>query len=294
MNWQPSSILTARNFYECLQVSHQASSAEVTRAFRQLAKQYHPDLAPKWFGDGTLFRRLREAYETLSNPAKREVYDASLARRKTIHGTVDGGSRANSPFSQNANRTWCRPSTPVYSHCPDLDLSVTISIPWRKGFEGGLQKVRLTGLADGGRPLRTNFIAVRIPENCPSGHEVQVPLHGRMERSRLRAGHLSVTIEYQEEEGFRFSGQHLHTVLEMSPWDTALGGMFSVDSPVGPIEFKVPPGCRHLQSIRVPGVGLPQPNGARGDLIVCVRIMVPAAQTDEQKRLWAALKRAHE
>lgn len=294
MNWNASSILTAKNFYECLQISREASSDEVTRAFRQLAKQCHPDQAPKWIQSGALFRRLREAYETLSNPTKREIYDADLAKRQSILGTVERGARSKSHFSQGTKRTWHPSKTATYAHSSDLDMTAKISIPWGKGVHGGVQKIRLTRPHDGGHPLRTDFISVPVPAGCPIGHHIRVPLHGRVEKIRHRAGHLHLKVEYQQDSRFRIVGPHLHTFFEINPWDSALGGLFAVDSPLGPINFQVSPGARHLQSIRVPGVGLPQEGGQRGDLFVCLKTRAIAPQTVEQKHLWAALKKAHE
>ncbi|MFP4156864.1 MAG: DnaJ C-terminal domain-containing protein [Opitutales bacterium] len=294
MNRQPSTLFAASDFYECLQVTRDASASEVTRAFRQLAKQYHPDLAPKWVSGGALFHRLRQAYETLSNPVKRQVYDETLARQQSLRRPGSGAkARSSAGFSSPQARATSRPASANFAHAADFDLSARISIPWEKGLAGGLQKVRLQAPNHSKQPLRANFVVVQVPKNCPEGHQVQVPFYGRVERARMRAGHLNIRIEYRRDNRFKPLGGNLHTVCELDPWDAALGGRFSVDSPVGPLSFQVPAGTRHLHSLRVPGLGLPRQGGHRGDVVVCIKIRARAAETAEQKRLWAALKQAH-
>lgn len=294
MNRQPSTIFAASDFYECLQVARDASASEVTRAFRELAKQYHPDLAPKWVSGGALFHRLRQAYETLSNPAKRQVYDETLARQQSLRSRAGGvRARTSTGFGSQKTQSPRRSASANFVHLAEFDLSASIAIPWEKGLGGGLQKVRLQAPNHGKHPLRTNFVVVQVPKNCPAGHRVQVPFYGRVERARMRAGHLNIKIEYQQDDRFKPLGSNLHTVAELNPWDVALGGVFSVHSPAGPISFQVPAGTRHLHSVRVAGAGLPEKNGHRGDLIVCIKVRAVAAETAEQKRLWEALKKAH-
>jgi curved DNA-binding protein len=294
MNRQPSTLFAASDFYECLQVTRDASASELTRAFRQLAKQYHPDLAPKWMSGGAFFHRVRQAYETLSNPAKRQVYDETLARQKSLRSRGGGvKARSSAGFSSQQAKPASRSASANFAHAADFDLSARISIPWEKGLTGGLQKVRLQAPNHSKQPLRANFVVVQVPKNCPEGHQVQVPFYGRVERTRMRAGHLNIRIEYRRDSRFKPLGSNLHTACELDPWDAALGGRFSVDSPVGPLSFQVPGGARHLQNIRVPGVGLPGKSGQRGDLVVCIKIRALVAETAEQKRLWAALKQAH-
>jgi len=296
MSGNPASILSARNFYECLQVNREASQDEITRAFRQLAKQCHPDLAPKWISSNALFHRLREAYETLSNPVKKEIYDAGLAKRQAMVGAMHRRARSGAGFSagKTADAGYAKQAeVPAYCHSPDLDMTAKIAIPWSKALSGGLQQVRLSRPSGGDHPLRSCLVSVSIPAACPAGHQIVVALYGRVDRARLRAGHLKIKVNYREDPRFRFVGPHLHTLFELNPWDTALGGSFMLESPLGLIPFEVPAGARHLQSIRVPGAGLPQSEGARGDLVICLKIRPVAADTTEQKRIWQALKKAH-
>lgn len=295
MSWQTSSLPTSRTFYDCLQVSHQASPDELTRAFRRLAKKYHPDLAPKWVRDSNLFHGLREAYEALSDPERRRRYDETLAKRKPQSFTKHPRPAAASPQSTARPGAWqAAGRAGQYRHHVAYDVSVVIQITLKKAILGGMQKVRLKRPADGGLPLRADFVTIRLPACCPSGHSLEVPYYGRTNRSLFRAGHLKVKVEYQKDTKLRQNGADLHTVLELNPWDTALGGRHFVASPEGPVLCEIPAGTRHWQSIRVPGLGLPkETGGGRGDLLVCVKIRNVAALTPEQRSLWAALREAH-
>lgn len=294
MNWQTAPLHASGNYYDCLQVSHEATPEELTRAFRRLAKRYHPDLAPKWVRDSRFFHRLREAYEALSDPASRRLYDESLARRN--RQKFGNGLGSAVPKSRPAGRSgpWQGGPRPgQFAHHAAYDVDVVVQISLKKAIRGGMQKVRLKRLADGGCPLRADFVTIHVPALCLRGHRIQVPFYGRTERSRLRAGHLKVKIEYRKDSEFRQIGADLHTILELNPWDTALGGSFPVAGPEGPVLCQIPAGTRHWQSIRIRGVGLPREGGGRGDLMVCVKIRAVAALDPEQRRLWAALRQAH-
>lgn len=294
MKGQSSSFLLAGNFYERLQVPPGASATELTRSFRRLAKQYHPDLAPKWMPDNRMFHSLREAYETLSNPVKRRVYDERLAYRKGIRArSKTEGARAHSPFSHRARPAGVNWRSGQFKHFADFDVTVTIRVPWSRGLAGGVQHVSLKNSPIGSFPLRADFVTLQIPRACPHGHLLRVPFYGRIDRAALRAGHLNVRVEYQLNAAFKRNGIDVQTVFEVPPWDAALGGEFSLRSPAGPVRFRLPSGVRHWQSIRVKAEGLPHASGRRGDLVICVKIVPVAPKNAEQKRLWAALKQAH-
>jgi curved DNA-binding protein len=295
MNRQTATFPTIGNFYESLQLNHGASSTEVTRAFRRLAKQYHPDLAPAWMRDGRFFLRIKEAYETLSDPEKRRTYDQGLARRKfPVSPTATRAPKpATAPFNRAAApRPGAQAASP-FVHSAQLDVAAIVHIPLSLAITGGMQKVRLQKLAHAASPLRADFVMIRVPPLCLRGHRIQVPYHGHSDKSRLRAGHLNLKIEYQLDPDFRQAGVDLHTIYEVNPWDAALGGSFSIKAPGGSVAIQIPAGARHWQTLRVAGAGLPQLGQQRGDLIVCLKLKSVVALDPEQKRLWAALKRAH-
>jgi curved DNA-binding protein len=295
MNWQNSAFITSGNLYERLQVSPSVSAHDLRRAFRRLAKLHHPDLAPDLSHENRNFHSLREAYETLSNPVKRRIYDERLAHGKGLRArSYTASARAKSPFAYRSGRARVNFNASQFIHFADFDVTVTIRVPWSKGLSGGVQHVSLVKSPKGLFPLRADFVVVRLPQACPHGQCIRIPFYGRVDKSALRAGHLNVRVEYQLNATFKRNGIDVHTVFEVPPWDAALGGEFSLRSPAGPVRFELPSGVRHWQSIRVKGEGLPHASGRRGDLVICVKILPVAPTSAEQKRLWAALKQAHE
>lgn len=282
----------ARNHYEMLQVGRNASADELTRAFRKLAKEYHPDVAQQKLTAANAFHRIRESYEVLSNPQKRREYDQRLKRTNGVYGSRAATATAN-PRPRARPRRPQAPRPKPLRHNTSLDLEASISVKLPRIFTGGEQTVFLDKAPVTRHPLRARSVRVQIPPFCVEGSKIEVPLHGRHDPIRSEAGNLYLKVDYAPYENFQIRGSHLYTSISIFPWDAAMGAVIPIESPEGITQFEVPAGTHQWRTFCVQDKGLPQKGGGRGHLYVYVKIQSVSPQNDKQLALWKALKESY-
>lgn len=288
----------ARNHYEMLQVGRNATAAELTRAFRKLAKEYHPDVAQQQFTAATAFHRIRESYEVLSNPEKRREYDLRLTKIRGRAAAPTNGRRATAtrPRPRRAQAPNPRPKPPprTLKHNPALDLEASIPVSLTRIFSGGEQSVDLDKAPGADFPVRSRSVKATIPPLCVEGSWITLPLYGRLNKFRGEAGHLKLKVEYAPYDGFQIRGPHLYTSIMIFPWDAAMGVTIPIKSPEGTTPFEIPAGTHQWRTFCLPGKGLPQQDGGRGNLYIYVKIQSVAARSERQRNLWKALKESYQ
>jgi curved DNA-binding protein len=298
-----------RDFYEILGVSRTADQGEIQRAYRNLARTYHPDVN-KDPGAEERFKEIAEAYNVLSDPEQRRRYDAfgpdfrqvpedvdpdEWARARSYAGAGRGGTgrgggqRVNFGFGGadgididdllggmfgGARRGW--------GPMPGADQEAEIELSVEDAFTGGQRSVTLDG--PGGR--RT--LDVRIPPGVTDGQRIRLAGQGgRGDGSR--PGDLYLIVRLAPHPRYRVEGRDLYVDLPLSPWEAALGASVALDTPGGEAKLKVPPGTSSGRRLRLGGRGLPDPRGRPGDLFAEARVVVPRTLTDEERRLFSEL-----
>ncbi|MFJ6673853.1 DnaJ C-terminal domain-containing protein [Actinosynnema sp. NPDC091369] len=272
-----------RDHYATLGVSRSASQDEIQRAYRALARRHHPDLDPEPGADER-FRAISEAYRVLSDPGRRRRYDAS--RRVSAPGRpgrgpvgdqlwVSAGAGFGTGFGFGVDDLFGGGrSVRGVDHEADLELTV------EEVCRGGRRALTLPG----GRTLR-----VEIPPGVTDGQRIRLPGHGGAGVGRGAAGDLYLVVRVASHDRYRVEGRDVLVELPLTPWEAALGATVGIDAPGGPTEVEVPPGTSSGQRLRLRGQGLPDPRGPAGDLCAEVRIEVPAALDETERRLFAEL-----
>lgn len=302
-----------KDYYETLGVSRTATQEEIQKAFRKLARKYHPDTSREPEAEKR-FKEINEANEVLGDPEKRRRYDMLGANWKGgqeftpppgfegVHfefneegggfsGFSDffemlfgGGRRAGggghpfAGFGFGGGGSQTRPRRAPRGQ--DFETEITVSLVEahhgaRRGFD-----VHHPGAGNG--PSKRHY-DVRIPPGTRDGARLRLSGQGG------EGGDLFVTVRVAPDPRFRVEGDNLVTDVPVAPWEAVLGGKITVPTLDRPVTLTLPAGTPSGRSLRVRAHGLHRAGGGRGDLIATVKIAVPSEVTPEERELWERL-----
>ena len=323
-----------KDYYSVLGVPRNATDDEIKKAFRKLARLYHPDVAKDKKGAEQKFKEINEANEVLSDPVKRRKYDELGADWET--GGVGGASRAG------AQQRWRGPDGQAEQEyhfggtgfsdffeqffggagrgvdVDDLfrdaqsrggraggrqnamrgqDIEGDILVALDEALLGSMRSISLQRIdpVSGGRETET--FQVRIPPGAQDGRRIRVPGKGGHGQGGAAAGDLFLRVRLAAHPDFEVRGADLYHELELAPWEAVLGTQVVVPTLSGSVKLRIPPGTNNGKQLRVKGQGLPiQPGkeAERGDLYVVTRVDVPTQVTPEERGLWEQLARVSE
>ena len=312
-------MVKIQDYYATLGVERGASSDEIQRAYRKLARKHHPDI-DKTPGSTQRFAQINEAHEVLIDPEKRKRYDALGARWKdgeefrpppewessfggarAPRGAHEGGFEefdfeAPEGFSSffeaffggsGAGGFGARrgPPRPRAGRTVEAHLEIDLE----DAYAGATRTITLA-TDDGAAPART--YDVRIPAGTTDGSTIRLRGQGDPGRSGGPAGDLLLHVRIREHPSFTHEGTDLGTRLRVTPSEAALGAKIDVPVLGGQrVVLTVPPGTSSGRKLRVRGMGLPIRAGGRGDLIVELAIAVPEILGAEERRLYEELAR---
>jgi curved DNA-binding protein len=296
-----------KDYYQILGVPRDASAEDIKRAYRKLARKYHPDVS-KEAGAEERFKEVGEAYETLKDAEKRAAYD-QLGRHKPgeeIRPPPDWGpvfGEGGAPFGAGSfedidlgdlfasfgGRAGGRGrSGPV----PGRDVEAHVTIPFGFAFHGGETELEMADVevGDDGRVRRVpRRVRVRIPPGVTDGQVLRVPGKGGKGQRGGPEGDLYLDIRVQPHDFYRAEGLDLYVDLPLAPWEAVLGTSVELPTPAGRVSLKVPPNTRARQKLRLGGRGLARSTGEKGDLYAVVEIVVPALVGDRERALYREL-----
>lgn len=305
-----------KDYYEILGVDKKASQDEIKKAYRKLAKKYHPDAHPGDKKSEDKFKEANEAYEVLGDEEKRKKYDqfgkegqfsngynfdpsqygfGSNVRYEYRNAGGDndfsdffnmffGGSSfdADGIFGNKSGRS--RGFRQQSYSMDGEDSEAIIEITAEEGFVGAEKKVGLrTESGD-------KTISFKIPAGIRQGEKIKLAGQGNPGMNGGRNGDLYLVISFKAGDGFELDGMDLVSTLELAPWDAALGAEIPFNTLDGKILVKIPPGIQTENRIRVGGKGYKANNGQRGDLYLRVKIVNPAVLNREQRELYEKLR----
>lgn len=283
-----------KDYYNILGVSKTATPDDIKRAYRKLARKYHPDVNPGNPEAEEKFKEINEANEVLSNPEKREKYDSfgQYWKQAEVSGTPPRGSDTYAQgFDQYSNfddfindllgglgdrtragQTYYRTSTgqpddftSFRSQAPAPDTEAAIALSFSEAFHGVQKRLQLDD----------ETINVRIGAGAKPGSRIRIKGKGRPSPFSQQRGDLYLTIELLPHPFFQFSGDNLTCEVPIRPDEAVLGAQIQVPTPEGRVTLSVPKGVRSGQSLRLRGKGWTQPKGGRSDLIVKLQIVSP-------------------
>lgn len=298
-----------KDYYKTLGVSKSAAQEEIAKAYKKLAKKYHPDLNPGDKASEEKFKDITEAYEVLKDEEKRRLYDQlgpdwenaahfgggnPFGGGQNVRFNFGGQSFEGSGFSDffetlfgnagNGTNFGASPFGGGFSSRQQRgrDAEVEIEIPLESAVNGGERSVTIQG------PQGTRTLKVNIPAGIKDGAKLR--LAGQGHPGAGSAGDLYLKIRFASHPLFTVKGKDIVYEARVMPWEAVLGGKLRVSTLEGEVELNLPPGSSSGRKMRLRGKGLGAP-GDRGDLLICVGIDSPQNITDRQRELWEELSK---
>lgn len=294
-----------KDYYETLGVERNSSDAVIKKAYRKLARQFHPDIN-KNPGAQNRFQEISEAYEVLGDAEKRKRYDELGANWKqgqeftpppgweNIQFEFGGDSGRGFGFSGQGGFSdffesifgdmmggpSFRKSHYGFQEPPhrrthdEVELRISLDEAWRGG------KRRLSVML--GEEARPRTFDLTIPPGIRDGAKLRL-------RDKGRSGDLLIHITIAPHPRFKVDGADLHTEFELSPPQAVLGASIALPLMDGKATLRIPPGTQPGKTFRLSGKGLKKPGGSRGDLYVVAKIIIPKNPTAREKELYEKL-----
>jgi curved DNA-binding protein len=305
-----------QDYYKILGVKRDASEDEIKRAYRKLARKYHPDVN-KDKGAEEKFKQINEAHEVLKDPEKRKLYDQlgpdwqsgqdfkpppgwenTHFEFRTGPGaeTFDFGGGFSDFFETlfgsrmaGGGRASGRQGSWVMR---GQDHEAEIEIDLESAYRGATRTLTLQGheIDPQGqvRPTVQN-IQVKIPSGVIDGTRIRLTGKGGEGMGGGPPGDLYLKVRIEPHPRFSLDGHNLQAEVPITPWEAALGGTVQVATMDGTVNLKIPPNSQSGQKLRLRGKGFPKKTGERGDLIARLKIVIPKKLTAREKELFAEM-----
>jgi curved DNA-binding protein len=289
-----------KDYYEILGVPRDASADDIRRAYRKLARQYHPHINNAT-GAEERFKEVGEAYEVLSDPEKRERYDRlgdprsaggegpNPADFEDIFGRGGFGSDVRVEFGEGGFSDFFESLFGEGRGRADggplrgRDREAVLDLSLEEALAGGRRRLSLDD---------DESFEVNIPAGVREGQRIRIGGKGAAGRGGGPAGDLYLLVHLRPHRRFRREGDDLQVDLRVTPWEAALGATVPVPTLSGTAQVKVPAGSSSGRRLRLRGRGLPTRDGERGNLYATVQIAVPKEMSDEERDLFEKLAAA--
>jgi curved DNA-binding protein len=311
---------TTTDYYHVLGVQRSAGQDDIQRAYRKLARRFHPDIN-KEPGAEDRFKDINEAYEALSDPKKRARYDRYGPQWRQIPEDYDGPAPGAGPFTGGGGRRvyvntggagfgdarfdegqfggvdiddllgglfGARPGAGGFGRggraaAPGADSEAEIELSVPDAYTGGRRRITLQ---TGSGPRSFD---VTIPAGVTDGQRIRLAGQGAAGIGGGSRGDLYLIVRLAPDPRYRVDGRDITVDLPVAAWEAALGASVAVDTPGGAVQVQVPAGSSSGRRLRLRGRGMPNPKGAAGDLYAEVKIIVPAEPTPQERELWQRL-----
>jgi len=301
-----------KDYYEIMGVKKDATQDEVKRAYRKLARKYHPDVSKEADAEAQ-FKEVGEAYEVLKDPEKRAAYDQ-------LGSQWQAGQDFQPPPGWDAGFEF----SDAGSGGPDLggfsdffeslygrgfhsggrqggpgrgfqlrgeDHHAKVMVELEDSYHGATRSITLqvSGLDESGRVvIRPRTLKVRIPKGIRRGQQIRLAGQGGAGHGGGEAGDLYLEVDFNLHKHYAVEGADVYLDLPLAPWEAALGAKVKVPTPAGTVDLQIPAGSQAGKKLRLRGRGIParQP----GDLYVVLQIVLPAADNEQKRRIYEEMK----
>jgi curved DNA-binding protein len=288
-----------KDYYKLLGVSKTATVDEIKKSYRKLARKYHPDVSKEPNAEEK-FKEVKEAYEVLKDPKKREAYDTmgknwqegqnfrpppGWEYQQSAGGAEGFGGEAG--FSDFFEALFGRGARGAHGfgggqrrefkqQGQDQQSKITISL--EEAFHGAERTLTLQEAAN------TRQLKVKIPAGVTTGQHIRLAGQGSKGSGGGANGDLYLEIQIAPHPFYTVEDRDVYISLPITPWEAALGGKIAVPTLASSVELKIPAGSQSGQKLRLKGRGLP--GNPAGDEYVILKIVVPDAKTEEQQKLY--------
>ncbi len=293
-----------KDYYDIIGVERDATQDEIKRAYRKLARKYHPDMSTEADAEQR-FKEVGEAYEVLKDPEKRAAYDQLGANWQAgqdfrpppdwdqgfeFHGGgfTDADAAGFSDFFESLFGRGFTRGGQREVHARGGDTFARVLIDLEDAYHGSIRNITLKHSEPGpdGRPrIRERTLSVRIPRGVRQGQQIRLAKQGEPGYGRGEPGDLYLEIEFRPHPYYRVEERDVYLDLPVAPWEAALGATVEVPTPAGKVDLKIPPNSMAGRRLRLKGRGIPAKNP--GDLYVVLKIVLPKADTAEARRAYA-------
>lgn len=314
-----------KDYYAVMGVARDAGQDDIKKAYRKLARKYHPDVS-KEAGAEEKFKEIGEAYEVLKDAEKRAAYDRLGSHRPgqdftpppdwgrqyarqgmaddlggidlgdLFSGLFGGGGRPRNAGRGGAGRgrgaSNAGGADRIAMRGQDFEVGITLDL--RDAFAGTEISLELAmpELTPEGMRRASKTVKVRVPKGVVDGQKMRVPGKGGSGLGDAPNGDLYLNIHLRPHPWFKPNGSDLYIELPIAPWEAALGASVEVPTMEGRVRVKIAPGARAGQKLRVAGRGLPRPGAAAGDLYAVLQIVTPSNLSTREEALFAELAQA--
>ncbi len=301
-----------KDYYEIMGVKKDATQDEIKRAYRKLARKYHPDVSKEADAE-TKFKEVGEAYEVLKDPEKRTAYDqlgSQWQAGQDFHpppgwdagfefsGAGDGGPDLGgfsdffeSLYGRGFQRAGQRGGTTRDFRMRGDDHHAKVMVDLEDSYHGATRSITLqvSSLDESGRVVtRPRTLKVRIPRGIRRGQQIRLAGQGGAGYGGGEAGDLYLEVDFSLNNNCRVEGADVYLDLPLAPWEAALGATVKVPTPAGAVDLKIPAGSQPGKKLRLKGRGIPARE--KGDLYVVLQIALPKAENEAQRRIYEEMK----
>lgn len=301
-----------KDYYKILGVDRNASQEDIKKAYRKLAKKYHPDTNPNNKDAEDKFKDVNEAYEVLGDPAKRKKYDNLGQEFDYQNGYDFDPSRFG--FGKNVRYEYRTNTGGGFSDFFNMffggsafdiedifegsraqkfgpnhakrgeDIEAEFEVTPEEAFNGAEKRISLRSQTG------EKSLTLKIPKGIREGEKIRLSGQGEIGSLGGETGDLYLTVRFKHGGKFQVDGLDVYTAIDIFPWDAALGTEVPVDALDGKILVKIPAGIRPEGKIRVGSKGYIDRNGRRGDLYIKVKIVNPSVITPQIRELYEKLR----
>lgn len=285
-----------KDYYQILGVPRDAPTDEIRKAYRRLARKYHPDVS-KEAGAEEQFKEVNEAHDVLSDKDKRAAYDQLGFYRpgqdfrpppgwgERFGGRQGGAEFAGGDFSDLFSHLFGGGGSHGFrgrSAPKGQDVEAGVTLTLEEAYQGVEKHMHVAG---------AGTVRFRVPAGALPGKRLRLAGKGQASPYGGAGGDLYLRIQIAPHERYRLEGKDIHLEVPIAPWEAALGTTLQVPTLGGNVRIKVPAGARGGQKLRLPGRGMPAGDGA-GDFYVQLQMVLPPRLSEEAKALLRQLESA--
>ena len=295
-----------KDYYKIIGVKRDASQDEIKRAYRKLARKYHPDVSKEKEAEAR-FKEVGEAYEVLKDPEKRAAYDhlgANYKAGQEFHpppnwdsgfefrggGFTEAGKAGFSDFFEELFGQQGYGGHAAYRSqfsARGQDHHAKIVVDLEDSFHGAVRSVSLQSpeLDQHGQiRLINRTLNVKIPKGIKEGQQIRLVGQGTPGTGQGAKGDLYLEIHFRPHPFYRADGRDLHMQLPVTPWEAALGATVKTPTPEGTVDLKIPAGSNSGKKLRMKGRGIP--GNPTGDIYVTLSVVTPPANSEQDRAFY--------
>ncbi len=288
-----------QDYYQILGVHRDASSADIKKSYRKLARQYHPDVSKDAAAEEK-FKEVNEAYDVLKDDDKRQAYDRFGSNWKQGHefdpsgyasggfsggdfsdffeSIFSGGFQQGSPFQQQKRK--------------GADHYLKLDITLEEAYQGGPKTIQFSQKSGSGDRLvkaEMKKLKINIPRGVASGQKIRLGKQGQPAPNGGEAGDLYLEMNILPHRYFKLDNQDVTLRLPVTPWEAASGASLKVPTLHGDVELKIKPGAQSGQKMRLKGKGMP--GRGTGDQFVEILIQTPPADNEKAQKFYSEMQK---